>query len=344
LYSSAAETAARVTDFYAIRDEQIDEEELPPMLMETMLAKIEGSVVTPIDKLIEVGPERLSMEDVQAICRFVGFQIQRGRHGRELLTELSSESAKLFLTSMTDQSIRKMLQKKGQPSGAADIAQVRDALKVLNDGTIKVRAPKAMLIWLAADMGEKAWSFLATRRWMVCHSGSEFVTCDEPVALVSTSLRQDGARRGIGLSSAIVFPLDPHHLLVMFHPEMPFDEIGMMAELLPGETEEINAVLAWNASRWIFERAESHRVQNLWVPPRPDEKIVLTRTPLSEESNAELAYFRSAPRVHPLLPGLRRPVDRWFGEADRQHFLDVPYNPENYQEVLIYDWPPGRPW
>src|ERR1700688_2673718 len=44
-YSSSAETAARVTDFYAIRDEQIDEDELPPMLMETMLAKIEGSVI-----------------------------------------------------------------------------------------------------------------------------------------------------------------------------------------------------------------------------------------------------------------------------------------------------------
>jgi|GEM_PF-5219922 len=343
-YASAAETAARVTDFYAIRSEQIDEDEPPPMLMETMLAKIEGSVVAPIDKLIEVGPAGLSMEDTHAICRFVGFQIQRGRHGRELLTELSSQAARLFRTSKSDGSIKKMLRKRGQPTGEKEIAEVREALNALNDGTIDVRAPKAMLIWLSADAGENAWKFLASRRWMVCHSGTEIVTCDEPVAFVSASLRQDGALRGIGLSSAIVFPLDPHHLLVMFHPDMPFDELGMMSELLPSETEEINSVLAWNASRWIFERAESHRVQNLWVPPQPQEKLMLTRLPLSEPSNGEVAHFRSRPRVHPLLPGLKRPVDRWFAEVDRQHFLDVRYNPDAFQEVLIYDWPPGMPW
>lgn len=342
-YSSSAETAARVTDFYAIRDEQIDEEELPPMLMETILAKIEGTAVAPIDKLIQVGPQGLSMEEAHAICRFVGFQMQRGRHGRELLEEMSSHSAKLFLTSASDKSIKKMLKRRGQPAGEAEIAEVRNALNALNDGTLEVRAPKAMLIWLAADMGEKAWKFLATRRWMVCHSNAEIITCDEPVAFVSASQRQDLARRGIGLSSAIVMPLDPHHLLAMFHPMMPFDELGMIAELLPDETEEINAVIAWNASRWIIERAESHRVQNLWVPPQRSEKLVLTRTPLSDPANAEVAHFRSAPRSHPLLPGLSRPVNRWFAEADKQHFHDVPYNPDAYQEVLIYDWPPGRP-
>ncbi len=343
-YSSSAETAARITDFYAIRSEQIDEDELPPMLMETMLSKIEGNAVAPIDRLIEVGPSGLSMEDAHAICRFVGFQIQRGRHGRQLLTELSSQSAKLLLTSMSDESIGRMLRKRRESADEDEIAEVRRALDTLNEGTVEVRAPKAMLIWLAADAGEKSWKFLATRRWMVCHSGTEIVTCHEPVAFVSASVRQDGAPRGLGLSSAIIFPLDPHHLLVMFHPDMPIGMLGLKAELLPSEAEEINTVLAWNASRWIFERAESRRLQNLWIPPHSPEKLMLTRLPLSEPTDGELAHFRSRPRIHPSLPGLRRPVDRWFTEADRQEFLDMPYDPDALEEFLIYDWPPGMPW
>lgn len=342
-YPAAAEVAARVTDFYEIRDSQIDEEETPPMLMETMLSMIEGSMVGAIDRLIDSGVKDLEVEQIQSICRYVGFQATRGQHVRQLLLELSSQVAKLEMASQSDAMIRERLLASGQEATDEDVAEVKDALNAVKEGVIEIRAPKPMLIWLAADVGENAWPFLVSRRWMVCHSFTEILTSDEPVLFVSSARRQDLSPRGLGLSSVIVFPLDPHHLLAMFHPDMPLGKSAMYAELLPSESEEINLALAWNASRWVFQRAKSRRMENIWIPPTQDKKLMLTRTMVNHQEANEIAHLRSAPRIHPLLPGLDRPVDRWFNLADEIMFCDRPYDPDRISQVLIDDWPRDNP-
>jgi hypothetical protein len=103
---------------------------------------------------------------------------------------------------------------------------------------------KPALISMAAQLAERTWPYLLARKWQIYQSMMPLITCDEPVVPVSIRTDASGRTNGIGTASALMFPLGPHHLLDMFHPEIPLDRLALYPELLPIETDEVNQFIA----------------------------------------------------------------------------------------------------
>ena len=64
------DNAARETDFYRMESDDLDSDEIPPLLFETILSRLEGAAPAVIDLLIEGGPTALGHLDASGFAQF----------------------------------------------------------------------------------------------------------------------------------------------------------------------------------------------------------------------------------------------------------------------------------
>lgn len=310
-YCPAPDQAARETDFYRLEHPDLDPDTVPPLLFETYLSKIEGQAVKAIDGLIEHGdPSELGAETFVLFAMYLGLTVTRGREFRARAHQILAEGYKLLYADVSDKTIVQKLRDRGIEPTDELIAQHRMFLNGLQTGETVARVTTAQLVVQSADMAEDVAERFVHRNWLVYKTPPILVTCDEPVIRVAGPGAPRGEKGGVESSGAVLFPLDPSHLLVMFHPDM--DPQGPLV-LDHVETAEINREIIAGSTRWAFERPCRNIAERLIVPPLPPEAMK-TEGPLPQVVGAKGDLYRQyAPtrwQSEPYI--LPWPVGRWW--------------------------------
>src|SRR5664280_680724 len=274
-YLVSPEKAARETDFYSLASENLDSNELPPLLVETILSRVEGAAKGIIDRLIVLGINTLSFDDALTFALFLAFEVTRGRAFRHKLMAVSNSGMLRMWENIADEGIAAHLKAQGVDSGPEAVARIRSALDHWKAGNLTFGPEMAAQVAMVTESAEVfRMNFLALR-WRIFTSQLPLITCDEPVVLIP---RPRGSRKeepGLASAAATIFPLDPHHLLVMFHPYLDLDELALMPELLPTESDEINFEIAAHSNRWLFEQPPNQCTATIHVPPHPQSRSLM---------------------------------------------------------------------
>jgi hypothetical protein len=311
-YLNAAEVAARETDFYRMESEDLDPDDVPPLLFETILSRVEGAGRAAIDLVLTGGVRALGPVDVQAMSQFLAFQIARGRARRREIMDMANKAMLLQFADITDDGIRQRLEQNGAGSTSQEVASMRIFIDDWKAGKYVVGPQPAAQVALASMAAEDIAMTLLGRRWWIYGSSSPIITCDEPVVAIGGPGQDRCAVLGVGTAGVVVFPLDPHHVLAMFHPGIPLDAVALHRDLLPSEVDELNAELAAASDRWMFEQSSHRRTTTLLVPPWPNESTTFEDIEVVNDPQRQYmrsfrpnrwARFRKAPRS---------PIERWW--------------------------------
>lgn len=268
-YTPSPEKAARETDFYSLASEDLDSDKIPPLLMESILSQIEGSAKPIIDLLLDSGPAALGPLDALGFAQFFAFQVTRGRAFRAQIMAMENAGMLKLWEGISDEGIASRLRGQGGDHSPPAVAGIREILDEWKDGKWTMAPQPAALVGYAASAAEPlAMTFLA-RLWRIYESVMPMITCDEPVVPVPLPSANRREYAGLATAGVVLFPLDPHHLLAMFHPYLALDELALFPELCPSEADKINHELAASSDRWLFELPNHTRGLTLTVPPRP---------------------------------------------------------------------------
>ena len=263
---TTAEKAARRTDYYSLASDDLDPDELPPLLAETMLSDIEGLGKAAIDSLLSKGVGGLSHEDRSNLATFLGFQYVRGESTRRMIRKIANDAVKLEYGQLKESGIRRTLKERGLPITQESIESVAKFIRDLNDGTLTVSPQNAAEVMHAFQAGTKVAELLYERFWTVFKTPGILLTCDEPVVAIGRSGEDRSERPGLAGARIVVFPLAPDNLLVMFQHRPPDRTLG---PLTLSEIAEINYEILANTARWAFERPNRRALDVLRVPLLP---------------------------------------------------------------------------
>jgi hypothetical protein len=330
-YTTSPEKAARETDFYSLASEELDNHNIPPLLFETLLSKIEGAAMTCIDLLLEGGPRALSEMDALAFASFLAFQITRGRAFRARIMQMANAGLLLMWEHITDAGIaQKLREQRNEEPSEEDVVAIRSFLEEWRAGKWRAGSQQAALVGYAAMMAEPMTMYFLGRPWRIYESMMPLITCDEPVVPIQRPLGNPREEPGIAMAGTIVVPLDAYHLLAMFHPGLRLDEIALYPELLPTEADELNLFIAAHSDRWMFERPNRTRTATLFVPPLPDDRVAISqiaqRTDPTSGSIEELHRLHSPTRWSRAWRVPKPPVERWWRYAQVPGGQDHPYD------------------
>ena len=181
-YRATPSSAARQTDYYLAASEDLDSDEVPPMLFETILSRVEGPGIGAIDGLVNL-PATITAQTRQDLATFMAFQfVSRGRT-HAVLAAQAHEVAKLESLKMTEKSrVKTPLERSGEEPTAEAIQFGLDAFQSLRDDKIIVRPQDAQLIWMAFANAQQIAHVLYRRVWIVASTHANLVTTDEPGA------------------------------------------------------------------------------------------------------------------------------------------------------------------
>lgn len=119
--------------------------------------------------------------------------------------------------------------------------------------------------------------FIVKWHWTIYSSESPLLTSDEPVTLIGRPGSDRAEKPGLIHTAAIVFPLSPHRLLVLFPPT------GTKSRgphtLSAGETRQTNTELIACADTTVFEQPGTGTgiVASIEIPPRGPGKPLFDR-------------------------------------------------------------------
>jgi hypothetical protein len=303
-----------------MESKDLDPESAPPLLFETILSRVEGSGRAAIDLLLDSGIEALGDAHVYALTQFLAFQVARGRARRRELTDMANKMMLIQYGQMTDEGISHRLREQGKAAAYDEVAEMRSFIEDWKAGKYFVGPQPAALVALASLATEAICMTLLARRWWVYETPWPLITCDEPVVAVPGPFQERHTLLGVGTAGVVIFPIDPHHVLAMFHPNLLLDEVALHRDLLPTEVDEINLELAAASDRWLFEKSNKRRTPTFLVPRWPKDATHYEEFPLEGESEHGIvwgvrpnrwAQFRNAPPP---------PVARWWRRANHETF------------------------
>ena len=180
-YTPSPSTAARETDFYRLESEDIDPDIVPPLLLETILSRVEGRGKPRITQLINEGPGSLSLEEALDMAMYLGFQMTRGRSFRTQTEHSTDQMMKVMASKFTDEHIARTLLERGLERSPQAIAQTRETLDRWMAGDFVARPQQAHSAALGAQMASEFAFYLIGRAWRVYTSLLPLITCDNPV-------------------------------------------------------------------------------------------------------------------------------------------------------------------
>ncbi len=325
-YVTAPEKAARETDFYSLASADLDSHAIPPLLLETILSRVEGSAKATIDVLLQGGPAALTLVDALGFAQFLAFQYVRGRAFREELMAMANAGMLKMWEGVTDEGIAARLEEQGTDPTPEAVASIRKTLNEWKAGDLRVGPQPAAQVGYAAVAVEQIAMVFVARPWRIYHSAMPMITCDEPVVPVAGPRGNRREQSGLATAGVVMFPLDPHFLLAMFHPDLVLDEVALYQELDPMEADEINLELAAHSDRWLFEQPRRSRTLTLTVPPYPQSRAVLETIYVVNRPDGEFlrGYRPTRWHRHPLPPPC--PVERWWKRASVPGLHDLAFD------------------
>lgn len=338
-YVAAPDTVARETDFYSLASDDLDDHHIPPLLIETILGELEGSAKPTIDVLLKHGPCGLDPEQALSFAMFLGFQITRGRAFRTTLMTMANAGMLLQFGGLTDADIAARIRAGGEEPTVEAVADARRSLEDWKSGRYYVGPQPAAQAGHAAELAVMLPFHLLARRWRIYHSRLPLITCDEPVVPVAAPRGDLRHEPGVAAAGALLMPLDPHHLLVMFHPDLVLDDAALYAELSPTESDQVNLFVAGHSVRWLFERPDGTRTKTLLVPRLPAEPVTTERVgdPVrtGDDMTRELVRLIGRTRWSGPIPPPSRPVDRWWAHSHGPGWHDFAYDPDQMAHALF---------
>ena len=325
-YTVRPEQAARETDFYSLAPDGIDPVELPPLLLETVLSRVEADGKQCIDILLEGGPRGLSPEDALHMATYIGFQLTRGRAFRLQMESATNQALLLMNRAISDPRIAQVLIEHGQDATSEAIGSTRQALTKWQAGDFRVGPEQAQSAGMAAAMACEHAFWLLAWPWRVYESLMPLITCDDPVVGVTGPSMDSRRQPGVATAGVILFPLDPHHRLAIFYPGLPMDDVALHPELLPSEASEVNLSLAANADRWVFDRPNLKRTTAISVPPWPPDRTSMEQITMVNDPEGEYHRTSRPTRWRPPFVPPPPPVERWWRLAGEPGLHDRPYD------------------
>lgn len=309
-YVAAPEKVARHTDFYRLDSDDVDPDEIPPLLMEVLLSKIEGAAVQPIAKLIDQADEDFTTDDRASVAMFVAFQLTRGRAFRSRIQQSVSDMYRLIRRGADAAAL---LTERGIDATPEAVDETESFLRDLQDGSVTVEQQPAALVSMIGEMATALVPHIFNRRWGIWSAPNEIITTDEPVLALGGRNTARGQVGGTESADVVLFPLAPRHLLVMFRPMFgPADPNGSLTSV---ETLRVNLELLAHAERWQFSQPD----RGVWLPTIPPP------VPASiQEDDIEIADGEDATSmVHSFTPNrwlyagdVPWPVEGWWRRPD----------------------------
>ncbi|WP_285251220.1 DUF4238 domain-containing protein [Pseudarthrobacter sp. fls2-241-R2A-168] len=290
-YITTAEKAARRTDYYSLASDDLEPDELPPLLAETMLSDIESLGKVAIDSLLSAGVEELSHENRSNLAIFLGFQYVRGESTRTMIRKIANDAFKLEYGQLKEPGIRRTLKERGLPVTSESIESVATFIRDLNDGILTVGPQKAAEVIQAFQAATKIAEHLFERSWAVFRTPAILLTCDEPVVPIGRSGQNRGERTGLAGARVVVFPLAPDNLLVMFQHR---PSAHALVPLTLSEIVEINHEVLANTARWAFERPKRRTSIALRVPSLPSATEVVEHRVAGKANTSIIRLFRQS--------------------------------------------------
>jgi hypothetical protein len=172
--------AATETDYYRIESPDLDPEEIPPLLFEVVLSKVERWGADFINAAIG-DPVAVLRDDEQRVffSVYMAFQYVRGRSYRAVARASATDAFKLTYGEITDDGIRHMLQEKGLEHNAENMALFRSFVDQLNSGEIEIGPQQAAVIGMSGKDVEEIGLRLFARGWRIYQMPEILLTCDE---------------------------------------------------------------------------------------------------------------------------------------------------------------------
>ncbi len=245
---------ARKNNFYTLPDTETAVD-TPLRWIETHLSRIESQCANRLAELDRWSAGLISDGKLKCdLSVFLGLQVTRSVGSRERTTALihAPDTAKravleaMWPAASRLQIDRSMSNRFEDPKEEALDLMVKDVRNVLAGA-------------------------LFQREWALYSTATPIVTCDEPVVFVSgPPFDRDRAAGAVG-SAAILFPVNPHCLLVMLRPGL--NHRGPY-QLTFAESRSINIEIAAAASRTAFERPGDAVLPHITLPPRPSIPVL----------------------------------------------------------------------
>lgn len=304
--------AATESDYYRIDSPELDPTEVPPLLFEVTLSRVERWGADFIDAAIADQDSLLRDEEQRVLFSvYMAFQYLRGRNFRSFYQAAINDYFKLTYGEMTDAGIRRFVEDGGREPTDQAIAEVRQFLGHLNSGVVDVRPQKAAVIGFSGQLVEEIGLLIFAREWQIYSVPPILITCDEPVVPIPGPPRPRAERGGIGNAGVVIFPLTPRLLLVAFdgvHASPPAHD-----RLSYSDIADLNREVAAASSTYAFERPRRTTVTALKLPPAPPPTAMSERVPIVDPNDRRFLIRSHRPSrwfADPHPPPW--PVERWF--------------------------------
>ncbi|WP_433491648.1 DUF4238 domain-containing protein [Nocardia grenadensis] len=240
--------AARERQFYTLPSTG-DTMDLPLKWVETHLGRIENACARRFSELDQASAGKITDGKLKRdLSVFLGLQ----------RTRTPSQRDYHLLIIKAPRSIKKEFLRLTMP--AASPAQIDAVCRNRYDDD-KHEAIHLML----ADVKNVLAMAIFRRRWAIYKTATPVITCDDPVIALAGPPHARETFLGLRDSAAIIYPLDPHHILVMLHADLQHRGSFTLTE---DETLSINLEVAAAATRTTFEQTTDHIAADLDVPGR----------------------------------------------------------------------------
>lgn len=243
-WSGTPLNAAVESDFYTI-----DTDAGPSDEAEKILADVEGVAAGAIARIL-AGQFPPSDEDREAVSVLLALQFNRGARPRvvtdDAVTRLAALTLRIAASDSTGNLVREHLRER---EGEVTEERVSEMKKALVDAKIRVEMPTNFYIRTMFGPLADYFLYLFKRTWVLVE-GTDFVTTDEPVVLVSY---EPTGLYGVGLANAdeIRFALSPTSALCLFHPpELSGRKVPLEGRL----SVSADQVEAWQRRFWRSAR------------------------------------------------------------------------------------------
>ncbi|WP_196811029.1 DUF4238 domain-containing protein [Arthrobacter sp. 35W] len=307
-WTTAAERAARVTDFYSMASEDLDPAVFPPLYAETQLSEVEASGKKAIDELLRHGLSDADPTTKDNLATFLGFQHVRGAGPRERSQAIANESFLLQYGEMSDEKLGALIGKGGLPATKERLVEVKEYIASVRIGSVQIeqQTPEAVSKSFLAAM--PVAEELSKRHWVIYRTPRLLITCDEPVVSIGGLKTSRALKTGTAEAWVVIFPLAPDALLAMFkHPPQPH----WLAELSTIEIVEINHEVLANSHKLAFE-IPSRRMAEALSVPRASAALEVIEHPIEGDESRSFISFHIPSRWKDSPTPPPWPVERWY--------------------------------
>ena len=224
------------------------------------------------------------------------------------------------------------------------VAEIIEINKQIVSGDAEVLPTKAASIALAFEMLPTFGEEIFGRTWIVYESDTPLLTSDEPVVALGGRLIERGSIPGPAIAGVMMIALDPHHLLAMFHRDMPVSQRAAVPVLSKAEARQINLELAAHAHRHIISvgGVKSPARFPALPPPVPPSNVEEPVPIRNADEQAEIvAVFQPSPWLY--MPTQPLPVGRWWELDERTYSWKRPDSPWTPKAGVYVDDPTSEP-